>query len=150
MNCPYCRSSDLAVVDSRETEDSVRRRRECKGCEKRFTTYERVEMAPVVIIKKDGRREQFDRSKLVKGITIACGKRPISQEKIEQVVDKIESQVKDLNKEEIKSKIIGDMAMEQLKELDNVAYIRFASVYKPNQFRDIEDIEKELRQLKKG
>jgi transcriptional repressor NrdR len=150
MICPYCGSADLGVIDSRDTKESVRRRRECEDCKKRFTTYERVEMSPLVVIKKDGRREPFDRNKLMKGITIACGKRPISQEKIEQVVDRIESRLRDLNKEEIKSKMIGDMVMEQLKELDNVAYIRFASVYKPNQFRDIEDIEKELRQLKKG
>ena len=150
MICPYCSSSSLGVIDSRETKDSVRRRRECEDCKKRFTTYERLEMSPLVVIKKDGRREQFDRSKLIKGITIACGKRPISQEKIGQVVDKIESKMRDMNKEEIKSKMIGDMVMEQLKDLDYVAYIRFASVYKPQQFKDIEDIEKELKQLKKG
>ncbi len=150
MQCPYCHSEKLKVIDSRETEDSVRRRRECEECKKRFTTYERPEISQLIVIKKDGRREPFDRNKLMRGITIACGKRPISQEKIEQMVNEIESDLRGQDKSEVKSRAIGDLVMEKLKQLDYVAYIRFASVYRPNQFRDIEDIEKELKALKKG
>jgi transcriptional repressor NrdR len=150
MQCPHCHSENLKVIDSRDTEDSIRRRRECEDCKERFTTYERTESSPLFVLKKDGRREPFDRNKLMRGITIACGKRPISQEKIEHMVSEIETQLREQGKSEVKSRAVGDLVMEKLKALDYVAYIRFASVYKPNQFRDIEDIEKELKALKKG
>ncbi len=149
MQCPYCHSNNLKVIDSRETEENIRRRRECEDCKKRFTTYERIEIAPLVVIKKDGRRETFDRNKILKGIMIACGKRPISQDRIEKTVDEIETDLRNMDKNEIKSKVIGELIMEKLKSLDTVAYIRFASVYKADQFKDIKDIERELRSLKK-
>ncbi len=149
MKCPHCHSSNLRVVDSRETETSIRRRRECLDCKQRFTTYESIELSPLVVLKKDGRRELFDRNKLVRGITIACGKRPVSQEKIQQTVDEIETELRNMGKSEVKSRTVGDLVMEKLKSLDYVAYIRFASVYKAHQFRDISDIEKELKELKK-
>jgi len=148
MKCPYCKSSNLKVNDSRETAESIRRRRACLDCKKRFTTYERIEFSPLVVIKKDGRREPFDRNKVQRGITIACGKRPISQEKIEKVVDEIEAELRNLNTTEVKSRAIGELVMEKLKVLDAVAYIRFASVYRANQFKDVRDIEKELKALK--
>ncbi len=148
MQCPFCQSDKLKVVDSRETAETIRRRRECDDCKKRFTTYERFEGKPLIIIKKDGRREPFNRNKILKGVMTACGKRPISQDRIEKTVDEIEAELKNMDTTEIKSKIVGDLVMEKLKELDNIAYIRFASVYK--KFKDIESLEKELKELKKG
>ncbi|MBI2084814.1 MAG: transcriptional regulator NrdR [Candidatus Aenigmarchaeota archaeon] len=149
MKCPYCDSEDTKVIDKRASDErSFRRRRQCEKCEKRFTTYERVEIVPLTVIKKDGRRENFDRNKMRVGIMHACERRPINQEKIEKIVNEIETEIKNMDTVEIKSKIVGDMAMEKLKELDEVAYIRFASVYK--KFRDIESFEKELKELKKG
>ena len=148
MQCPYCHSDRLRVVDSIETEETIRRRRECEQCKKRFTTHEKIEGKPIIIIKKDGRREPFDRNKVLKGIMVACGKRPVSQEKIENIVDQVEAELKNMDTTEIKSKVIGDFIMEKLKDVDNIAYIRFASVYK--KFKDIESFEKELKELKKG
>ncbi|MBI2547350.1 MAG: transcriptional repressor NrdR [Candidatus Aenigmarchaeota archaeon] len=149
MICPYCDSDELKVVDKRSSDEKTfRRRRECEKCNKRFTTYERVELVPLTIIKRDGRREEFDRNKIRLGIMKACEKRSISQEKIEKIVDEIENELRNMDTTEIKSKIIGDMIMEKLKNLDEVAYIRFASVYK--KFKDIESFEKELKELKKG
>ena len=148
MNCPYCNSTKVRVVDKRSSdENSTRRRRECLKCEKRFTTYERIETHPLVVIKRDDRREPFNREKLLKGIMLACGKRPISQEQIEKIVDEIEADLRNMNSTEIKSRAIGELAMEKLKDLDEVAYIRFASVYR--QFKGIEHFVKELKELKR-
>ena len=146
MKCPYCSHSETKVIDSRETEDITRRRRECLNCTKRFTTYERVESVNLVIIKKDLRREPYDRDKLKRGLIKACEKRPVSHDDIEKIVDKIESKLKSLNTTEIKSTIIGEEVMRSLKKLDKVAYIRFASVYKD--FKDVKEFEKELKGLK--
>jgi len=146
MKCPYCSHSETKVIDSRETEDITRRRRECLNCTKRFTTYERVESVNLVIIKKDLRREPYDRDKLKRGLIKACEKRPVSHDDIEKIVDEIESKLKSLNTTEIKSTIIGEEVMRSLKKLDKVAYIRFASVYKD--FKDVKEFEKELKGLK--
>jgi len=146
MKCPYCSHSETKVIDSRETEDITRRRRECLNCTKRFTTYERVESVNLVIIKKDLRREPYDRDKLKRGLIKACEKRPVSHDDIEKIVDNIESKLKSLNTTEIKSTIIGEEVMRSLKKLDKVAYIRFASVYKD--FKDVKEFEKELKGLK--
>ena len=146
MKCPYCSHSETKVIDSRETEDITRRRRECLNCTKRFTTYERVESVNLVIIKKDLRRESYDRDKLKRGLIKACEKRPVSHDDVEKIVDKIESKLKSLNTTEIKSTIIGEEVMRSLKKLDKVAYIRFASVYKD--FKDISDFKEELKWLK--
>ena len=149
MRCPYCNNEGTKVVDKRSSDDKTfRRRRECEKCQKRFTTYERIEIVPLTIIKRDGRREDFDRSKIRIGMMKACEKRPINQEKIENIVDEIENELRNMDTIEIKSKIIGDMVSERLKSLDEVAYIRFASVYK--KFKDIESFEKELKELKRG
>ena len=149
MICPYCSSADTKVIDKRPSDDKTfRRRRECDKCSKRFTTYERIEIVPLTIIKRDGRREEFDRNKIRIGVMKACEKRPINQEKIEKIVDEIENELRNMDSTEIKSKIIGDMVSERLKSLDEVAYIRFASVYK--KFKDIESFEKELKELKRG
>lgn len=148
MICPYCNSNEIRVIDKRTSDDkSIRRRRECEKCNKRFTTYERIETHPLVVIKKDGRRETFSREKLFNGITLACGKRPISRGAIEKLVDEIESELRNMDSTEIKSRAIGEIAMEKLKALDEVAYIRFASVYQ--KFKGIEHFEKELKQLKR-
>lgn len=147
--CPYCASDHLKVVDKRPSDDkSFRRRRECEKCQKRFTTYERIELIPLTVIKRDGRRESFDRNKIRIGIMKACEKRPINQERIEKIVDELENELRNMDTIEIKSRVIGDMVMEKLKALDEVAYIRFASVYK--KFKDIESFERELKELKKG
>jgi len=147
MKCPYCAHNELQVLDSRDSEDlsSIRRRRECLKCGKRFTTYERVEMIDLAVIKKDGRREQFDRNKLLLGIKKACEKRPISMDTIEETVEEIEQNLRKRETTEIPSKIIGELVMRRLKVLDKVAYIRFASVY--HAFEDVESFEKEVRSL---
>jgi len=148
MKCPYCPSTDTKVLESRETgeyEEVTRRRRECLKCERRFTTYERAELGDMVVVKKDGRREPFDREKLKKGILKACEKRPIELEKIEQAVDKIETEIRDREVKEIKSTTIGEMVMRKLKTLDHVAYIRFASVYR--EFADIASFQDEMKKL---
>ncbi len=149
MKCPYCSSDETKVIDKRPSDNTTfRRRRECEKCNKRFTTYERIEEIPLTVIKRDGRRESFDRNKIRLGIMKACEKRPINQEKIESAVDQIENDLRNMDTIEIKSKIIGDMVSEKLKSMDEVAYIRFASVYK--KFKDIESFEKELKELKRG
>ncbi|MBS3152671.1 transcriptional regulator NrdR [Candidatus Woesearchaeota archaeon] len=149
MKCIFCSHTETKVVDSRESEDITRRRRECLKCEKRFTTYERPEPLQIYIIKKDGRRELFDREKLKKGILRACEKLPIEIEKIENIVNKIEAKLRTLDANEIQSKSLGEEVAKHLKQLDKVAYIRFASVYR--EFADIEDFKKEIQGLlKKG
>jgi len=145
MNCPYCNHSDTKVTDSRDTGASIRRRRECLHCNKRFTTYEYIEMAPLFVIKKDGRREKFDRCKIKNGMMKALEKRPISTEKIEDMVDQIEEKIRRVGKGEIETKLIGEYVMAALKEVDHVAYIRFASVYR--QFTDVTSFEKEVKNL---
>lgn len=146
MLCPYCASEELKVIDKRESDEkSVRRRRECIECGKRFTTYERVESADLIVVKKDGGRERFDRNKLKGGILKACEKRPITNEMIEKAVDEIETELRNEDQVEIPSKRIGQLVMKKLKRIDKVAYIRFASVYR--EFADIESFENELKKL---
>ena len=146
MNCPYCNNIETKVTDSRETGSyTIRRRRECLKCNKRFTTYEHIEMTPIYVIKKDGRREKFERTKIKKGIEKALEKRPISHEQIEEMLDTIEEKIRRCGKEEIESKIIGEYVMDALKETDHVAYIRFASVYRS--FTDVTSFEKEVKNL---
>jgi transcriptional repressor NrdR len=147
MKCPFCGAHDTNVIETRETgEDSTRRRRECPTCERRFTTYERVELKPLRVIKKDGSRSLFDRTKVKAGIIRACEKRPISDVQIEEAVQDIETRLRSSDSDEIPSKMIGDLVMRKLKKLDKVAYIRFASVYR--EFEDVESFEKELKTLK--
>ena len=150
MKCPYCAHEENQVLDSRDSEDlsAVRRRRECLKCSKRFTTYERVDTVDIFIIKKDGRREQFDRSKLLAGIKTACEKRPISIDTIEETVDEIEQNLRRRKTTEIPSKAIGEIVIRRLRALDKVAYIRFASVYRS--FEDVESFEKEVQNLVKS
>ena len=145
MKCPYCKSEDLKVIDSRDVNDGVRRRRQCLNCNSRFTTYERVLPTSLYVIKKDQRREEFDKEKLLSGIQKACGKRPLPIGAIEKLADDIEAELYRLGKSEIESYKIGDMVMEGLKELDYIAYIRFASVYRD--FSDITDLKQEVDTL---
>ena len=146
MRCPYCNHDEIKVTDSRDTGTyTVRRRRECVKCKKRFTTYEYVEMTPVYVIKKDGRREIFDRNKIKKGIMKALEKRPVGYDTIEGMLDSVEGKIRRYGKEEIPSSIIGEYVMELLKETDKVAYIRFASVYRS--FTDVSSFEKEVKNL---
>ena len=149
MKCPYCNNEETQVIDTRETEnlEATRRRRECLKCGKRFTTYERVEEADIIVVKKDGRRERFERQKLVNGILKSCEKRPIPLDKIEKLVDEVESDLRKRDSVEVESKIIGEITMRKLKTLDKVAYIRFASVYR--EFEDLERFEVELEKLQK-
>ncbi len=147
MKCPHCGFNEDKVVDSREIRDgvSIRRRRECKRCGKRFTTYERIEKFPLMVIKKDGRREEFDREKLFSGLRKACEKRPISIDRIEQIVERIEFYLNNQSIKEVPTSKIGEMVMEELKKLDKVAYIRFASVYR--EFQDVGEFFDELKKI---
>ena len=147
MNCPSCRHADTKVIDSRlNTEGtSIRRRRECLECQKRFTTYEYVEHVPLMVVKKDSRRQPFDRNRLMSGIIKACEKRPVSVEQIEGIVDEIERTVQLKYDREVASKDIGEMIMKKLSDLDEVAYVRFASVYR--QFRDVNQFMSELQNI---
>ena len=146
MKCIYCNCTESRVVDSRPTEDgAIRRRRECEGCQRRFTTYEKIEMLPVFIVKKDKRREPFDASKVRNGILKACEKRPVPIEEIEKLVEHVENTVCRQMEQEVTSEQIGLLIMEGLKSLDEVAYIRFASVYR--QFKDVQSFMAELQQL---
>lgn len=149
MKCPYCNYEETQVIDTRETEslEATRRRRGCLKCSKRFTTYERVEEAEIVVVKKDGRRERYERQKLLNGILKACEKRPVSLDKIEKIIDEVESDLRKRDSVEVDSKTIGEIAMKRLKTLDKVAYIRFASVYR--EFEDLERFEEELEKLMK-
>ena len=147
MKCPFCAHEEDKVVDSRPSSDgrSVRRRRECLSCTKRFTTYEYVENVSMIVVKNDGRREPFDRQKLLKGIELACNKRPVSEKKIISLVEEIEEELQTLSKREITSKEVGALVMKRLKDLDEVAYVRFASVY--HKFKDINEFMSELKGL---
>jgi len=149
MKCPYCNNEVTKVKDKRETEDleATRRRRECLKCNKRFTTYERVEEADIVVVKKEGKRERFERQKLINGVIKACEKRPISMDKIEKLVDSVESDLRKRDSVEVDSKTIGKIVMRKLKSLDKVAYIRFASVY--SEFEDLDRFGEELEKLQK-
>lgn len=145
MKCPYCGNPDTRVIDSRPAEDknSIRRRRSCDECGKRFTTYEKVETIPLIVIKKDNNREQFDRSKIEAGVLRACYKRPVPAEDIKKTVDRIELEVVNREEKEIPSSMIGEIVMEKLKDLDPVAYVRFASVYR--EFKDVNTFMEELK-----
>ncbi|MDE2698231.1 MAG: transcriptional repressor NrdR [Gemmatimonadetes bacterium] len=150
MKCPYCGVIEDKVVDSRSSKEgtAIRRRRECLGCERRFTTYEYIEDTPLTVIKSDGRREIFDKNKLMDKIRLSCTKRPISTTQIEEIADRIEDQLVSRGEREIEAKQhIGELVMTELKRLDDVAYVRFASVYR--QFKDLSDFEKELRQFER-
>jgi transcriptional repressor NrdR len=145
VKCPSCGYKETKVIDSRINTDgsSIRRRRECLKCEKRFTTYEYVEQVPLMVVKKDGRRQAFDRTKIVSGLVKACEKRPVSIDKIEEVTNEIERAVQKKYDREVQSSVIGEIIMEKLAHLDEVAYVRFASVYR--QFRDVNQFMKELK-----
>ena len=145
MKCPYCGNSDTRVIDSRPAEEnnSIRRRRCCDECGKRFTTYEKIETIPLIVIKKDNNREQFERSKIEGGVLSACYKRPVSADAIKEAVDEIELQIVNREEKEIPSSLIGEIVMERLKTLDPVAYVRFASVYR--QFKDVNTFMEELK-----
>ncbi|HEU5249721.1 MAG TPA: transcriptional regulator NrdR [Thermoanaerobaculia bacterium] len=145
MKCPFCGAVDDRVVDSRESREGevIRRRRECESCGRRFTSYETIEEIPYMVVKKDGRREQFDRKKLRAGLVKACEKRPISPAQLDTIVDEVETQLHDTEEREMSTSDIGARVMERLRELDKVAYVRFASVY-----RKFEDVDEFLRELK--
>lgn len=147
MRCPFCNTEESKVIDSRPAEDgrTIRRRRECIGCMERFTTYEKIESVPIIIIKKDGTRQTFVREKVMNGLLRACEKRPISIEQLENVIDEIEAQINNSLKREVTSKEVGEMVIEKLKSLDEIAYVRFASVYR--QFKDINSFVDELQKL---
>jgi len=148
MRCPFCGNGEDRVVDSRESRegDVIRRRRECTRCERRFTSYEKIESLPFQVVKRDQRREPFDRMKLMRGLQVACRKRPVSQDALERVADSIETSMNDSGEREISSREIGAMVMTRLRQLDPVAYVRFASVYR--NFEDVESFVKELHQLR--
>lgn len=146
MKCIYCNCTESRVVDSRPTEDgAIRRRRECEGCQRRFTTYEKIEMLPVLVVKKDKRREPFDASKVRGGIIKACEKRPVPLDEIEKLVRSVETSVYSQPEQEVTTERIGTLIMDGLKALDEVSYIRFASVYR--QFKDVQSFMEELQQL---
>jgi len=147
MKCPFCGFENDKVVDSRESKEgeSIRRRRECLKCEKRFTTYERIDEIPYMVVKKDGRREKFERQKVLAGVLRACEKRPISMGRMEQIVNEVEQYVVDSPERERTTSEIGERIMERLKLIDKVAYIRFASVYRD--FKDVDEFRSELEQL---
>ena len=147
MKCPFCNHENTRVIDSRPAEEnnSIRRRRVCDECGKRFTTYEKVETIPLIIIKKDNNREAYDRSKIESGVLRACHKRPVSAAQITKLVDEVENEIFNLEEREIPSDIVGEILMRKLKSLDEVAYVRFASVYRD--FKDVDEFNEELRSL---
>ncbi|MDD6797518.1 MAG: transcriptional regulator NrdR [Clostridia bacterium] len=146
MKCPYCGKEDSRVMDSRPTDDgSIRRRRQCDSCGKRFTTYEKVETVPLIVIKKDSKREPYDRKKIVAGIVRACYKRPVSIDQINEMVDEIETGIFNSGEKEIPTTQIGEIVMDHLKDLDAVAYVRFASVYR--EFKDVNTFMDELKKF---
>lgn len=147
MKCPFCSNMDTRVIDSRPAEDnnSIRRRRVCDECGKRFTTYEKVETIPLIIIKKDKNREQYDRAKIEAGVLRACHKRPIGADQITELIDEVETEIFSMEDKEIESRVIGELVMNKLKKIDQVAYIRFASVYR--EFKDVNTFMDELKQV---
>ncbi len=148
MNCPFCGHTNTRVTDSRPDDDGIRRRRECLACGRRFSTLERLELGAVAVIKKDGRREEFDRAKIIAGVRKACEKRPIPSGAVEALADEVEQAVFALTRAEVASADIGELVMARLKALDHIAYIRFASVYRA--FADVDELEQELEALKAG
>ena len=147
MKCPYCSATDTRVIDSRPAEDgsSIRRRRCCDECGKRFTTYEKIETIPLIVIKKDNNREQYERAKIEGGILRACYKRPISAADIQKTIEKIETEIFSREEKEIPTSVIGEIVMEKLKELDEVAYVRFASIYR--EFKDVNTFMSEIKKI---
>ncbi len=150
MRCPFCNSDNTSVVDSRPVEDSnaIRRRRKCENCSKRFTTYEKIETIPVIVVKKDRNREQYDRAKIEAGVLRACHKRPVSAAQISELVDSVETEVFNREEKEVPSSFIGELIMKKLRGLDPVAYVRFASVYR--EFTDVDTFMDELKQFQKS
>ena len=150
MKCPFCGHLQDKVVDSRENKDgdSIRRRRQCLQCKRRFTSYERIDEIPYMVVKKDGRRERFDRQKVLAGILKACEKRPVSMTQLETIADNAEAMVQDSPEREVSTRALGEMIMRELKNLDKVAYVRFASVYLD--FKDVQEFMSELKDLLKG
>jgi transcriptional repressor NrdR len=149
MKCPFCDHSESKVIDSRESKNGfcIRRRRECLSCERRFTTYEKIEEIPYMVVKKDGKRQRFDSQKLLQGLLKACEKRPVPVSELEEIVEEIETKLQDRPEKEISTSEIGQFVMERLKVLDKVAYVRFASVYR--EFKDVLEFKKELEVLLK-
>ena len=147
MKCPFCFNDESKVVDSRSTDDNttIRRRRECTKCNKRYTTYEKIEDIPVLVIKRDLARENFNKEKIINGLIIACQKRPVSRKQIEEIAEDIEKKISNKMLTEIESETIGEMVMEKLKEIDEISYVRFASVYR--QFKDINTFLEEIKNL---
>ena len=148
MHCPYCSHRDSRVTDSRETESAIRRRRECLECQRRFTTYERVQTTPLMVSKRDGRREEFSREKMMSGLRLACAKRPVNARAIERMVDEIEAQFQQNGSGEVSSDNLGTAVMDRLRDLDWVAYIRFASVHR--NFQELESFERAVQDLRDG
>ena len=150
MKCPFCSSTETKVIDKRETENNeqTRRRRECLSCSKRFTTYERIELTNLIVVKKDGTRQQFNKDKILDGIIKSCEKRQITLEQIQKLVDEVETDFRNEGINEITTNMIGEKIMEKLKDLDEIAYVRFASVYR--EFTDLANFEKELKKLLKN
>ena len=149
MKCPYCNAADTKVIDSRPADDnsSIRRRRQCEACGKRFTTYEKLETMPLMVIKKDNSREVYDRSKIEAGILHSCHKRPLSSQQIKAVIDEIENQIFNMEEKEVPTSVIGELVMKKLQTLDEVAYVRFASVYR--EFKDVNTFIEEIGKLLK-
>ena len=149
MKCPYCNAADTKVIDSRPADDnsSIRRRRQCEACGKRFTTYEKLETMPLMVIKKDNSMEVYDRSKIEAGILHSCHKRPVSSQQIKAVIDEIENQIFNMEEKEVPTSVIGELVMKKLQTLDEVAYVRFASVYR--EFKDVNTFIEEIGKLLK-
>jgi len=145
MKCPKCQSDESKVVDSRQAENAIRRRRECEACHNRFTTFERIEEMPLLVIKKDDTREIFNRDKIITGIVRSARKRPVSSEAIEKAVERVERKIRMLSENEVRSDVVGEFVMEELADLDEITYVRFASVYRS--FKDVSDLEELLRNI---
>ena len=147
MRCPYCGEENSRVIDSRPADNSIRRRRQCEACERRFTTYEKIETIPMMVVKKDNTREPYDRSKIEAGLVRACHKRPISVDQINNLVDEIENEIMNRDRKEISTTEVGEQVMDKLRDLDDVAYVRFASVYR--EFKDVDTFLREIEKLAK-
>lgn len=148
MRCPFCSAEDTRVIDSRPTEDfSIRRRRECDNCHNRFTTYEKIEQTPILVVKKDGTRQPFDRDKIMKGLIASCVKRPVTSKDLENLMNDIEKDIYNLETNEIDSRQIGEIVLKKLKKIDEVAYVRFASVYR--EFKEVSNFGDEVARMKK-
>lgn len=147
MRCPKCQSESSRVVDSRQADNMIRRRRECESCGNRFTTFERIEEMPLLVIKRDDTREVFNRDKIITGVVRSARKRPVSSEAIEKLVDRVEQRVRRLEKNEVRTEVIGEFVMEELMNLDDITYVRFASVYRS--FKDVSEIEDLLKKITK-